>query len=528
MPRKGRVGEGALVEQRNPACRRTVLVRAAAATGWLLYSGCAVGPDFRAPAAPDPIGYTAAALPWETSASPGKGGVSQRLVPGRDIPAQWWALFRSEALDRLVQLALANSPTVAGAQAALREALENRRARSDALLPRVDAGFSADRRQISGAGFGQPGSDFSPFTLYNASVTVSYGLDLFGGARREVEALQAQVDHRRFQAEGTYLSLSANIVTSAVREASLRARLRATGEILELQRQQLSLFEVRFRLGAASEVEVLAQRAQLAQTRATLPPLEKELGRTRHLLAVLAGSFPGEGAGLPVFELDGFHLPEELPLSLPSALVRQRPDILAAEQLLHAASARVGVATADLYPRITLSGSYGSEAVSMGALFGAGTAVWNLGAGLVQPLFDGGALSARRRAAIAAYRQAEAQYRETVLQAFRDVADVLQALDKDAQTLQARSEAALAAQRTLELTRDQLRFGAVGYLALLDASRQYQQARLDLVQAQAARYADSAALFHALGGGWWNRELTGSSSLDPARARFSLDQGRSP
>lgn len=500
------LSQGDVVDQRNPTCRRPVLYCAAGATAGLLFAGCTVGPDFRSPAAPDATGYTAAALPPETPASPGKEGVSQRFLQGRDIPAQWWTLFHCEALDRLVHLALANSPTVAGAQATLREALENRRAQAGVLLPRMDAGFTADRRQISGASFGQAGSSFSPFTLYNASVSVSYGLDIFGGARRELEVLQAQVDYQRFQAEGTYLALSANIVTSAVHEASLRAQLRATREILELQQQQLALFEVRFRFGAVSEVEVLAQRAQLAQTRATLPPLEKELGQTRHLLAVLAGKFPGEATGLPVFDLDRFHLPEELPVSLPSALVRQRPDILAAEQLLHAASAQIGVVTANLYPQITLSGSYGSETITMGSLFGSGTAVWNLGAGLVQPLFAGGELPARRRAAIAAYQQADAQYRETVLQAFRDVADVLQALDKDAETLRAQSDAAEAARGTLELTRDQLRFGAVGYLALLDASGQYQRARLDLVKAQAARYADSAALFHALGGGWWNRE----------------------
>ena len=470
-----------------------------------LVCGCAVGPDFRPPAPPGTSGYTATALPLETPASPGAKEVPQRLVPGREIPARWWTLFGSEALDRLVQLALAKSPTLAAAQATLREARENRRAQLGVLFPRLDAGFTADRRKISGAAFGQPSSDFSPFTLYNASVSVSYGLDLFGGSRRELEALQAQVDYQRFQVEGVYLSLSANVVTSAIQEASLRAQLRATREILELQQQQLSLIEVRFRFGAVSEVEVLAQRSQLAQTVATLPPLEKDLSQNRHLLAVLAGKFPSEAAALPEFELEGLHLPQELPVSLPSALVRQRPDILAAEQLLHAASAQIGVATANLYPQITISGSYGSEAIGMGSLFGSGTSVWNLGAGLVQPLFRGGELSARRRAAIAAYQQADAHYRDTVLLAFQDVADVLQALDNDAATLKAQSDAAQAARETLELTQDQLRFGAVSYLALLDASRQYQQARLNLVKAQAARYADSAALFHALGGGWWNR-----------------------
>jgi len=492
------------VGQRRRRCRwPSQRCAAGAVAGWLV-AGCAVGPDFRSPAAPSATGYTAA-LPAQTPAAPGKEGISQRFVPGREIPAQWWTLFHSEPLDRLVQLALANSPTLAAARATLREARENRSARQGVLLPRADAGFTADRRKISGAGFGQAGSNFKPFTIYNASVSVSYGFDLFGRSKRELELLEAQVDYQRFQAEAAYLTLSANIVTGAIREASLRGQIRATREILALQQQQLSLVEVRFRYGAVSEVEVLAQRALLAQTRAALPALEMELKQARHLLAVLAGKFPSEAVQFPEFELDGLHLPEELPVSLPSALVRQRPDILAAEELLHAASARVGVATANLYPQITLTGSYGSETVAMGSLFGSGTAVWDFGVGLAQPLYRGGELRARRRAAIAAYEQAAAQYRETVLQAFQDVADVLQALDHDAATLKAQSEAAQAALETLELTRDQLRFGAVGYLALLDASRQYQQVRLDLVQAQAARYADSAALFHALGGGWWNR-----------------------
>lgn len=475
----------------------------------LLLVGCAVGPDFRSPASPNPTQYTAMPLPAETMASPHEEVAAQRLVPGGDIPAQWWTLFRCEELNRLVQLALANSPTLAAAQATLREAQENRRAQLGVLFPQLDAGFTAARRKISGAGFGQPKNNIKPFTLYNASVNVSYGFDIFGGARRELEALQAQVDYQRFQLEGAYLSLSGNIVTTAIREASLRAQLAATREIRDLQQQQLSLVEVRFRFGAVSEVEVLAQRTLLAQTLASLPPLEKELGQTRHLLAVLAGKFPNEAATFPEFSLDALHLPGELPVSLTSALVRQRPDILAAEELLHVASAEVGVATAYLYPQITLSGSYGSEAVNIGSLFAPGTAVWNMGAGLVQPLFHGGELTAKRRAAVAAYEQAGAQYRDVVLQAFQDVADVLQALDRDAVALRAQSDAAQAARKTLDLIQDQLHFGAVGYLAVLDADRQYQLTRVNLVQAEAARYADTAALFHALGGGWWNRAPLG-------------------
>jgi NodT family efflux transporter outer membrane factor (OMF) lipoprotein len=327
--------------------------------------------------------------------------------------------------------------------------------------------------------------------------------------------LQAQVDYQRFQNEATYLTLSSNIVTTAVQEASLRAQIRATKQIVQLLQQQLALYEVRYNWGAASEVEVAAQRSQLAQTVATLPPLEKELAQTRHLLAVLVGKFPSEATGLPEFELEWLHLPEELPVSLPSAFARQRPDILAAEGLLHVASAEVGIATSNLYPQINLTGSFGSETVQLGSLFGPGTSVWSIAGGLTQPIFHGGELTAKRRAAIAAYDQAAAIYRETVLQAFQNVADVLQALDRDAATLNAQSDAVLSAQRTLQLTHEQLRFGAISYLSLLDAERQYQQALLNMVPTQAARYADTAALFHALGGGWWNKEAAKAASKAP-------------
>jgi len=475
----------------------------------VLLAGCAAGPDFRRPGPPAVASYTTGAIPAETAAAPVAGGAAQRFATGEKIPAQWWALFRSEPLDRLIRQALADSPTLAAAQATLRIAEENRRAQFGALLPAVDAGASATRQKISGASFGQQGIGLSPFTLYNASVSVSYALDLFGGTRRELEALQAEVDYQRFQLEGAWLALTANLVTTAVQEGALRAQIGATREIVAAEEQQLDLVERQFRLGGASRPDVLAQQAQLAQTRATLPPLEKQLAQARHRLAVLAGRFPGEAGGVPEFDLDRLELPRELPVSLPSSLVRQRPDIRAAEELLHAASARIGVATANLYPQLTLTGSVGTEATRFRDLFGTGTSVWSLGAGLLQPLFRGGELTARRRAAIAAYDQAGALYRETVLEAFLNVADVLRALDMDAQTLKAQADAEAAARAALDLAREQFRLGAASYLTLLNAERQHQQARIGLVQAQAVRFADSAALFQALGGGWWNREPEG-------------------
>ncbi len=485
---------------------RLLLLRitVAATVGAVTLVGCAVGPDFHRPDSPNTTSYTSMPLPEKTAAAPGTGGEAQSFVSGQDIPAQWWTLFHSESLDQLIRRALENSPTLAAAQATLRQAHENWRAQVGALFPKVDANALATREKISGASIGQAGTHFI-FTLFNASVNVSYALDLFGGTRRELEALQSQVDYQRFQLEGAYLSLTSNIVSTAVQESSLRAQIRATQEILAAQEKQLALVELQFMLGAVARSDVLAQRTQLAQTQATLPSLKKQLAQTRNQLAVLAGSFPSVGAALPEFTLDEFQLPQALPVSLPSSLVRNRPDIRASEALLHAASAQIGVATANLYPQISLTGRYGSESAELHDLFSSGTNIWGLAASLLQPIFRGGELTAKRRAAIAAYDQAAAQYQETVLQAFQNVADVLHELDEDANTLKAQANAEMAARDALDLTEKQFRFGAVSYLSLLNAERQHQQARINLIQAQAARFADTVALFQALGGGWWNR-----------------------
>jgi NodT family efflux transporter outer membrane factor (OMF) lipoprotein len=476
----------------------------AAAFAAMMAAGCTVGPDFRRPEAPKSTSYTAGKLPQETTSAPAAGGEAQRFVSGEDIPAQWWTLFHSGDLDRLIREALADSPTLAAARAALERAKENLAAQTGVVLyPAVDADASVTREKFSGAASGQPGQGVL-LTLYNASVNVTYSLDLFGGGRRELEALRSQVDYQRFLLEGAHLTLVSNIVTAAVKEASLRAQIRSTEDIVADLQKQLNVVERQFQMGGVSRSDVLAQQTQLAQTKVTLPPLQKALAQTRHLLAVLSGKLPGE-AVLPEFLLDTLKLPEDLPVSLPSSLVRQRPDIRAAEEILHAASAQVGVATANLYPQITLTGSYGSETSNAGNLFGNNTSIWNIGAGLLQPVFHGGELEAKRRAAVAAYEQAAAQYRETVLLAFQDVADVLRALEDDARTLKAQAEAEAAARDTLDLTERQFELGGVSYLSLLNAQRQYRLARFILIQVQATRLADSAALFQALGGGWWNR-----------------------
>ncbi len=480
-------------------------------SSWLvaaaLVGGCAVGPDFRTPEAPSVNAYTSSALPAETETSPVKAGSAQRFTSGQDIPAQWWMLFHSHPLDELIRQALKDSPTIEAAQAALRQSQEELRARTgSALFPSIDAGGIVTRQKISGAAFGQPDTKFSPFTLYNASVNVTYTLDVFGGARRELEGLRAQVEFQRFQLEASHLALTANIVTAAVREASLRAQLQATRDIAAAQEAQLTMVERQFQVGAAAKTDVLLQRGRVAQTLASIPPLEKALAQNRNQLAVLAGRLPADAAALPEFELDSLVLPQELPVSLPSLLVRQRPDIRAAESVLHAASAQVGVATANLYPHITLTGGYGSTSETTSALFSAGSAVWNIGAGLTQPLFHGGELTAKRRAAVAAYDGASAGYRQTVLQAFQDVADVLRALELDARALKAQSDAEASARDSLETAKNQYRLGAASHLAVLLAESQYEEAQIGLVQAEAARFADTAALFQALGGGWWNEE----------------------
>ena len=485
------------------ACSMRVGMTVAAVIACMALSGCMVGPDFRRPEDQKTSAYTSTPLPEKTDSAPGTAGTAQRFVSAREIPAQWWEVFHSEPLDRLIRLALAENPTVAAAQASLRQARENLRAVTGVLYPEVNANVSVTREKITNANFGQTGVS-NTFNLYNASVGVSYGLDLFGGARRELESQSAQIQYQSFLVEGTYLALTANIVTAAVKEASLRAQIQATQDIVAAQAKQLEVVERQLQIGSVAQSDVLAQRTQLSQTRATLPPLELDLAQTRHLLAVLTGKLPSE-AQLPEFTLDGIQLPPDIPVSLPSELARQRPDIRASEELLHSASAEVGVATANLYPKISLSGSVGPGTVKFGDLFNGNSTIWSLGANVMYPVFHGGTLSAQRDAAIASYERAVAQYRVTILQAFQNVADVLRALDFDAHLLKAQSDAAADAHASLDLTQKQFQVGAVSYLLLLNAERQYHQTRIALAQAQAARLADTAALFQALGGGWWNR-----------------------
>jgi NodT family efflux transporter outer membrane factor (OMF) lipoprotein len=485
-------------------------VRIAPAVAAVFLAACAAGPDYKAPEAPGTNAYTETPLAPQTESAPVQGGDAQRVALGAKIAADWWTVFGSPELDALMRIAIEGQPTLAAARATLRQAEENVNAQYAVLYPSVDAALSARRQRVSGATFGNPSIPPATFNLYNASVNVSYQIDVAGGARRELEALKAGVDFQRFQVEAAYLALTANVATTAFREASLREQIRATREISQAQDAQLELAQKQFALGAISGSDLLGQKAQAAQTRATLPPLEKALGQTRNQIAVLLGKLPAD-AKLPELDFSNFRLPQELPVSVPSDLLQQRPDVRQAEAILRQTNARIGVAEALMFPQLTLSGSYGTAALSSGDLFNPGTQLWNIGANLLQPIFHAGQLRAQKRGAEAAYDQAFAQYQSAVLTAFQDVADVLLALEYDARTLKAQAEAEAAARESLEVTREQLKVGGANYLALLNAQRQYNLAKAALVQAQATRYADTAALFQALGGGWWNREPPGTA-----------------
>ncbi|MDR0770689.1 MAG: efflux transporter outer membrane subunit [Burkholderiales bacterium] len=480
-----------------------LLVCAVAALG-----GCAVGPDFKSPEAPAAARYTETPLPEQTVAIPAvtPGGAAQRFVVGeagdllRGEP--WWSLFQNTELNRLIEQALANSPTLAEAEARLRQAQEEYAARAGtSRYPAVDLGVSAARQQVNVEAMGITAIPSPPpFTLYNASVGVSYTFDWFGANARALEGLQAATEIKLYQWEAARLTLAANITAAVVREASLREQIDVLDLVIEAQRRQLAILEARRALGGVSDTEVQNVKSVLADTQARLPPLQRLLHGTRHQLASYLGQTPGEVA-LPSFRLADLRLPETLPLTVPSELVRQRPDIRAAEAMLHQASAQVGVATANLYPRLTLSGNFGSAVLSGEKLFADGFNLWNLGAGVTQPLFRGGELRAYKRAAEAAFDAAAAGYRQTVLQGFQNVADALRALETDALALEARSAAAGEARATYRLMEARHRLGGVDQWAVLDAERRYLETQLAQIQSTADRYADTVALFQAMGTG---------------------------
>ncbi len=470
----------------------------------LITAGCVVGPNYKRPAAPNVPGYVPS-LPTTTSSSPNvPAGEAQSFVPGRDIPGDWWTLFHSKPLNDLIERSLKNNPDLKSAQAALLVARENTLAQRGAYYPSVSGSFSATRAKTSDEISPVPSFTTFQYSLFTPEVSVSYTPDVFGLNRRTVESLKAQQEQARYVVAATNITLSSNVADAAIQEASLRAEIDATNELIKINTNMLDVLRKQFEKGYVGRLDVAAQEAQLAQIVATLPPLLKQLAQQRDLLAVLSGGFPVNDLA-EKFELSSLQLPQELPMTLPSKLVEQRPDVLQAEENLHSASALIGVARANRLPSFNLTGDIGSMALAFGNIFSAGNGFRDATAGVTQPIFEGGTLMHKERAARAAYVQADEQYRSTVLSAFQNVADTLHALEQDADGLKAAVAARDAAKVTLDLTTKQMQVGYVSYLALLSAEQSYQQAVINLVQAQANRYADTAALFQALGGGWWNR-----------------------
>ena len=469
-------------------------------------AACAVGPNFKRPTPPKAEGYGNAPMQGEITA-PGPNGSTQHFVAGEDIPSQWWTLFRSPALNHLVDQALTGNPDVGAAQAALRQAHELYLAQRTAFFPDVEGNFSATRAKNALGTIANPTSlpQANPYyNLYTAQLTISYLPDVFGGVRRAVEMAKAQADSTRFQLEATYLTLSSNVVVTAVQEASLRGQIAATMRLLDLQHQLTDKVLHQRLLGTANDLDVLAQQSLEAQTAQTLPPLQKQLGQTRDALTALLGRLPSDEPA-DTFRLDDLTLPTDLPVSVPAKLIEQRPDVRQAEENLHAASAAVGVAIANMLPNLAISGDIGTTGLAVQQLFSPNTGFWSIGGSLTQTLFDAGALLHKKRAADAALDQAAAQYRSAVILACQNVADSLRALKADADAVKAGADAQRAAKKTFELAQHQRELGTISWVAVLIAEQAFQQAEMALVQAEANRYSDTAGLFQALGGGWWNR-----------------------
>jgi NodT family efflux transporter outer membrane factor (OMF) lipoprotein len=508
------------------AARPMVLFAGAAACAAALAAGCAVGPNFHRPQAPANAGYAPVPLPEAGASAPVHGGDAQHLINGRDIPFEWWELFRSPALNALVERAFKANPTITAAQAALVQAEELVYAQQGYFFPTVAANYNFERQKIAGnltvdnvPGVQGNGDNLLPpvqdlnnaphthplsYDMHTAQLNVGFVPDVFGANWRQVESLEAQTEVQRFALEATYITLASNVVAAAIQEASLRAQIQATRAIIEADTESLQILRDQFRLGYAMRIDVAAQEAVLGQARMLLPPLQTQLEQTRDLLRALVGNLPNQDVS-ETFELDALQLPPELPLSLPAKIIEQRPDVRAAEAQLHAANAQVGVAVAAMLPQFSITGNGGGNADQFGWLFRSGGPFFSLVGGVTQPLFEGGTLLHTKRAADAALKQAAAQYRSTVITAYQNVADTLHASLADADALTADVEAENAAKVTYDLTRRQMETGYVNYLTLLSAETAYQQGLLTRVQAQATRYGDTIALFQALGGGWWNR-----------------------
>ncbi len=482
--------------------------------GLVFLSGCALGPNFHTPPAPQSKQYTKKPLPQSVAVTQNGRKVLQTFSPGSDIPGEWWTLFHSKTLNALVKESIKANPNLQAAEQSLLQAMENVGVGEGSFFPTGTASLSTQEQFFNGAAFGVPQLS-SLFTLNTGNVAVSYTLDIWGGIRRQMESLKAQAEYQRYQLEAAYLTLTSNIVLTAIEEASYRAQIEATRRIVDLLQKELDIVKRQFDIGAASRTAVLTQVTVLDQEKALLPGLRKQLAIERHQMAVYLGRFPNERIG-DDFRLEDLTLPTELPVSLPSKLVEHRPDIRSAEEQLHSASAQIGVATANMLPQLSLTGNYGSE--SLGGYFSPGSQFWAWGPTLSNPLFQEYALYFQKKAAVSAFRKAKAQYMNTVLQAFQNVADTLRAIRSDAETLNAQTDAEQAAEEGLRISERQFAIGAISYTDLYNAQRNFQQALINLVQARASQYADTVALFQALGGGWWNLAKPTPQGISLAKA----------
>jgi NodT family efflux transporter outer membrane factor (OMF) lipoprotein len=477
--------------------------RTAARLGSLaaLLAACTLGPDFIRPETTGDDAFKAAGVP--NLEVPGSPEVEQYVALGKRISGEWWRLLRSPQLDEVLQQAVAGNRTLAAAQASLDQAREAVAEATGGLYPRVDVAASATRQRLNFNSSGLSGFPPTVFNLYSLGPSLSYAVDLWGGTKRSIEQQQALAQFQDHQLDAAYLTLTGNAVAQAIQIAASRAEIKAVETIIADDERNLNLVRVELRVGIVAEPDVLLAASQLATDRALLPPLRQQLNVAQHALAILVGKPPAEYAA-PDFDLEQLALPQELPVSLPSELVHQRPDVLAAEAELHAASAAIGVATAQLYPNITLSASLTQDALKPGTLFTGGANAWSLGAGLTAPLFHGGTLEAQKREAEAAYRGTLANYQQTILQSFGQVADLLQSLAHGAELLDDQRQALEAAEANLRLTRIAFQAGNITTLQTIEAERQYAQALIGYVVAQAQRYQNTAQLFVAMGGGWWD------------------------
>jgi len=472
----------------------------------LLLSACAVGPDYVRPEPPQVKQYTV--TPTPSSLDAGQDEPAQKFATGKSISAQWWSLYRSQPLQGVMEEVLAQNQTLIAARATLAQVQQALFQARGGYYPQLDLNAAAQRQDTSEA----RGNPATTYNLYSVGANVSYRFDLFGGTRRAVEQAGAMLEYQHYQLAAAYLALTGNTVSQAINMASIRQQISAVQDIIAEDERNLQLVNLKFKAGKAAQRDVLSAESQLANDRVELPPLKQQLSVAQHALAVATGHLPGTWTA-PAFDMSEFTLPMELPLSIPSALVRQRPDILAAEAKLHASSAAIGVAASQLYPNIEISGTLGNESLSSANLFQASNRFWSLVASLTAPIFHGGELAAQKQAAVFAFQASAADYQQTVLTAFAQVADVLRALAHDAELVGAQKTALDTSQTSLKLQRLSYAAGKSDLLQLLDAERAYQQARLGYVRAQAQRYQDTAQLFVAMGGGWWEAKELAPTSM---------------